>query len=157
MIPGAPTGPDPQQPMPRTSTYLNFCGTTEAAFSFYRSVFGTDFPGEPMRMRDVPGASEMSEEEGNQIMHVMLPILGGHVLMGTDVPASMQPGFVVGTNVSINLEPDTREEAERLFAALSEGGSDVMGLMDMFWGAQWGTCQDRYGIRWMFNCSEPAA
>ena len=152
MIPGAPTGPDPQQPMPRTSTYLNFCGTTEAAFSFYRSVFGTDFPGEPMRMRDVPGASEMSEEEGNQIMHVMLPILGGHVLMGTDVPASMQPGFVVGTNVSINLEPDTREEAERLFAALSEGGEVSMPLQEMFWGGYYGAFTDKFGISWMMNC-----
>lgn len=79
------------------------------------------------------------------------------MLQGTDVLASMGHRLEPGNNVTIALEPDTRAENERPFAALSAGGSDVMDLMDMFWGAQWGTCRDRFGIRWMFNCNEPAA
>lgn len=141
--------------MARTSTYLNFAGTTEAAFSFYRSVFGTDFPGPLMRMRDVPrapGEPPLSEAAGNLVMHVMLPILGGHVLMGTDVPESMRGDLVIGTNVSINLEPDTRAEADRLFAALSEGAKVSMPLQEMFWGGYFGYLTDKFGVKWMMNC-----
>lgn len=141
--------------MARTSTYLNFTGTTEAAFLFYRSVFGTEFPGPIMRMRDVPsqpGHPPLSEAAGNLVMHVMLPILGGHILMGTDVPESMREGFVVGDNVSINLEPDTRADADRLFAALSEGGKVSMPLKEMFWGGYFGSFTDKFGVSWMMNC-----
>jgi PhnB protein len=86
-------------------------------------------------------------------MHVALPILAGHVLMGTDAPESM--GFKVnaGNNVWINLEPDTRDETDRLFKALSAGGKVDMALMDMPWGGYFGTLQDRFGTRWMFNCA----
>jgi PhnB protein len=141
--------------MARVSTYLNFLGNTEQAFLFYRSVFGTEFPGPIMRMKDVPrqpGDAPLSEAEGDQVMHVMLPILGGHVLMGTDVPERMREGFVFGTNVSINLEPDSRAEADRLFAALSEGGKVEMPLQEMFWGGYFGSLIDEFGVQWMINC-----
>lgn len=87
-------------------------------------------------------------------MHVALPILGGHLLMGTDAPESM--GFKVnfGNNVYINLEPDTRLETQRLFNALSEGGTIEQKLQDMFWGDYYGSCKDKYGVQWMFNCAE---
>ena len=83
-----------------------------------------------------------------------LPILGGHVLMATDAPASM--GFTVekGNNMHINLEPDTKAETKRLFDALSKDGKVTMELADMFWGAYYGSCTDKYGINWMFNCTE---
>ncbi len=87
---------------------------------------------------------------------MQLPILAGHVLMGTDILASMGHKLTVGNNVTINLEPDTRAETDRLYAALSDGGSDASGLNDMPWGAYWGTCLDRFGVRWMFNCYQPA-
>lgn len=76
--------------------------------------------------------------------------------MGTDIVESMGHALTVGNNTSINLTPDTRAETERLFAALSEGASESSGLEDMFWGSYFGTCLDRFGIRWMFNCYEPA-
>jgi PhnB protein len=38
---------------------------------------------------------------------------------------------------------------------LSAGSSDGTGIQDMFWGSYWGTCLDRFGVRWMFNCTEP--
>lgn len=140
--------------MPRTSTYLNFAGHTEAAFTFYRTVFGTEFIGPIMRMSEGPawpGRPELSEAEKAAVMHVALPILGGHVLMGTDSLESMGHPIKVGDNVHLNLEPDSREEAERLFNALADGGTVTFPLQDMFWGAYFGSLTDRFGTRWMVN------
>ena len=144
--------------MGRVSGYLNFMGKTEEAFNFYRSAFGTEFNGPINRMGDVPAdptMSPLSEAEKQMVMHVELPILGGYVLMGTDALESMGHSLTFGNNISINLEPDTRAETDRLYAALSGGGTDLMELQDMFWGAYFGTCCDKYGVRWMFNCDEP--
>jgi len=130
---------------------LNFMGNAEEAFGFYRSVFGTEFDGDIVRMGDVPGpgAESMSESEKRLVAHMELPILAGHVLMATDVLESMGQ-LKVGNNVTINLEPDTRAETDRLYAALSEGGAESTGMQDMPWG-YWGACLDLYGVRWMFN------
>src|SRR4051794_18192952 len=111
--------------MASTSNYLNFAGTTEAAFNFYRSVFGTEFTGPIMRHGDVPlpdGAPPLGESEKNLVMHVGLPILGGHLLMGTDIFPGMGMTISQGNNVYICLQPDTRAETDALFAALREGG-----------------------------------
>ncbi len=141
--------------MTRVSTYLNFMGQTEEAFQFYRSVFGTDFLMPISRMGDMaadPGAPALPDAEKDLVMHVELPILGGHVLMGTDMLESQGHQLRTGNNMTINLELEDRAETERLFGELSEGGSDCFGLQDMPWGAYWGTCADRFGVRWMFNC-----
>lgn len=142
--------------MARVSTYLNFNRTTEQAFEFYRSVFGGEFLGPVMRMGDAPAGPNqppMSDADKKLVMHVELAILGGHVLMGTDAPESMGFSLVQGNNVFINLEPDTRAETDRLFRALSEGGKVDMPLAEMFWGGYFGSLQDRFGTRWMFNCN----
>jgi PhnB protein len=141
--------------MARVSTYLNFPRSTEQAFLFYRSVFGTEFAGPINRFADIPphpGQPPLPEADKNLVMHVALPILGGHVLMGTDAPESM--GFTVsqGNNVYINLEPDTRAETDKLFAALAEGGKVEMPLAEMFWGDYFGSLKDKFGVQWMFNC-----
>jgi len=144
--------------MARVSTYLNFPHHTEEAFNFYKSIFGGEFGGDGFnRFSDIPpvdGQPPVNEEAKNLVMHVELPILGGHMLMGTDAPESM--GFKVnpGNNVHINLEPDTRSETKRLFEALSAGGKVTMDLQDMFWGAYYGSCTDNFGVQWMFNCNE---
>jgi len=141
--------------MPRVSTYLNFSGTTEAAFTFYKSVFKSEFSGPIQRMGDVPpgpGMPELKPAEKQLVMHVELPILGGHVLMGTDTLESMGHKLNVGNNYHISLEPDTRVDAERLFQALSEGGTVTMPLQDMFWGAYYGSVTDKFGVQWMVNC-----
>lgn len=146
--------------MSRVSTYLNFNRNTEEAFLFYKSVFGTEFEGEIGRMGNVPpdpANSPLAEEDKNLVMHVSLPILGGHMLMGTDAPESMGFKLNQGNNVYINLEPDTREETDRLFKALSEGGNVEMEPQEMFWGDYFGSCEDKFGTRWMFNCSEKAS
>jgi PhnB protein len=141
--------------MARVSTYLNFPGNTEAAFEFYRKVFGGDYVGPIARFSDIPphdGAPPLPEADKNLVMHVELPILGGHVLMGTDAPESMGFNVNFGNNVYINLEPDTKADTERLFAALSDGGKVEMPLQDMFWGGYFGSCKDKFGVKWMFNC-----
>jgi PhnB protein len=141
--------------MARTSTYLNFPGNTEQAFQFYREAFKTEFQGPIARIGDAPmpeGAPQLSAADKNLVMHIELPIVGGHVLMGTDAVESMGHQLTFGNNVSINLEPDTRAETERLYGELSAGGSVLMPLTDMFWGAYFGHIKDKFGVFWMFNC-----
>ena len=145
--------------MAQTSTYLNFAGNTEEAFTFYKSVFGTEFIGDVTRHGDVPlpeGAPALSEADKRQIINVQLPILGGHLLMGTDIPESMGITLQQGNNVSICLHPDTRAEADALFAALSAGGRVEQPMAEMFWGDYFGTLVDRFGIQWMVDCSSPS-
>jgi PhnB protein len=145
--------------MSRVSTYLNFMGNTEDAFRFYSSVFGTQVSGEIARMGDLPsgpGAPQLSDAEKKSVAHIELPILAGHVLMRTDMVPSMGHELKVGNNVTINLEPDSRADTDRLYGALSEGGSESTGMQDMPWG-YWGCTLDRFGVRWMFNCYEPRA
>lgn len=143
--------------MASVSTYLNFDRNTEEAFNFYKSVFGTEFQGEGiLRQGDIPpqeGQPPLAEEDKNLVMHVMLPILNGHQLMGSDCSESMGFKLKFGNNSYINLEPDTRAETERLFNALAEGGKIEMELQDMFWGDYFGSLTDKFGVQWMFNCA----
>ena len=146
--------------MARVSTYLNFPRNTEEVFNFYKSVFGTEFQGPIMRIGDVPpqeGMPPMAAEDKNLIMHIALPILGGHLLMGTDAPESMGFTLNFGNNVHISLSPDTREETKRLYDALSAGGTVTMELQDMFWGDYYGSFVDKFGVQWMINCTEKKA
>lgn len=144
--------------MARVSTYLNFRRNTEEAFNFYKSVFGGEFTGQGIsRLGEAPaqdGMPNLSEADKNLVMHIELPILGGHLLMGTDAPESMGFKLNFGNNVHISLEPDTRVETTRLFYALSDGGNVTMELQDMFWGSYYGSCTDKFGVQWMFNCNE---
>jgi PhnB protein len=139
--------------MASVAIYLNFAGNAEAAFTHYKKVFGTEFSNPPMRFKDMPpreGAPQLPETDQDKLMHVALPILGGLQIMATDVLESMGQKLVEGNNFTISLNPDTKEEADRLYSELSDGGSDGVAPHDEFWG-YWGTCKDRFGIRWMFN------
>jgi PhnB protein len=139
--------------MAQTSTYLNFSRNTEEAFNYYKSVFGGNFlEGKIHRFGEIPaqeGMPPIAEEDKNLVMHVALPILGGHLLMGTDAPESM--GFKVnkGNNVYITLYTDSREDADQLFSKLSNGGKAEMPMQDMFWGDYYGSLTDKFGIKWM--------
>ena len=137
--------------MSRVSIYLNTMGQTAEQFAFYGTVFGSE-PYGLHRMADVPDAPPLPDDERDAVMHIELEILGGAVLMGTDMLRSMGHELAVGNNVTINLEPDDLAEAQRLFAALSPGATDVAPLELMFWGAYWGCLLDRFGVRWMVNC-----
>jgi len=133
----------------KVNTYLNFEGKTEEAFNFYAKVFNVPV-GPTMRMGDSPSGPELSEVEKSYILNTSLILPGGHVLMATDMLPSLGHQLRVGNNVTISLEVDSQEEADRLYGALSEGGSEGSGMMQMFFG-YWGSCLDRYNIRWMIN------
>jgi PhnB protein len=145
--------------MAKVSTYLNFPKTTENAFNFYKSVFQTEFAGAGiMRFGDMHSNPDFpsNPDVKHLVMHVELPIMGGHLLMGTDAPEEMGFNLHYGNNVHINVQPDTRMETRRLFDALCEGGKINIPLEDTAWGAYFGSCTDKFGINWMFNCNENA-
>jgi PhnB protein len=145
--------------MAHVSIYLNFAGNAEEAFNFYKKVFKTEFTAPIMRMGDMPpqpNAPSLSEADKKKVMHVALPILGGTEIMATDMLESMGHKLIEGNNVTISLNPDSKAEADRLYKELSQGGSDGVGPHDEFWG-YWGTCKDKFGIRWMFNVSNQPA
>ncbi len=136
--------------MARVNTYLNFMGNTEEAFKYYEKVFGTKITS-LSRMNDFPsnGGAELSAEDANKVMNVQLPILDGHVLMGTDMLQSMGHELKVGNNFSISLDADTRAEADHIYDLLSVNTQSGSGMSEMPWGAYWGSCEDQFGIRWM--------
>ena len=135
------------------STYLNFDGNCREAFDFYRSVFGGEFD-IVQTFRDGPDDMGVPEEEMDNIMHVSFPI-GDSVLMGSDVPSIFGAPPVTGTNFSVSVSPDSREETDRLFAGLSDGGNVTMPMQDMFWGSYFGACTDKFGISWMVSYDAP--
>ena len=143
--------------MARVNTYLNFQGQAEEALTFYAETFGTEIT-MLTRFSDMPlmGPGALAAEEQGLVLHAELPILAGHVLMATDMLRSMGHETRVGNNTTLCLDVDGREEADRLYGALSDGGSEGSPMADMPWGAYWGVVLDRYGIRWMVNCT-PAA
>ena len=137
----------------QVNPYLNFPGTTEEAFNFYKSIFGGEFI-TLQRFSDMGEANPVPEEIKNKILHIALPLGTGNILMATDAPKEMGMTLTQGNNMHICLEPETKAETKKLFDALSEGGNIVMPLADMFFGAYFGECTDRFGINWMFNCTE---
>jgi PhnB protein len=143
--------------MASVSVYLNFKDQCETAFMRYREIFGSEFDGDGIsRFRDMPpdaDAPPLDAATGALVMHVSLPILGGFRLMGCDAPEGLCGPFSEGSSVHVCLHPDTRAETDRLFGLLSEGGQVTMPLAEMFWGDYYGSCTDRFGIRWMFNTS----
>ena len=140
--------------MARVNTYLSFPGNTEVAFNFYKKVFGTDFIS-VTRMKDMPlleGAPALAESDANKIMNIQLPITNGHVLMATDALESLGHKVNVGNNVTISLDLDSKEEAEKIYNQLLTNSPENSGpLAPMPWGANWGSCEDQYGIRWMVS------
>ncbi len=138
------------------STYLHFTDNCREAFEFYRSIFGGEFnflvtfADGPADMPPVP------DEEKNRIMHISLEI-GDSVLMGSDSTSAFGPPPNVGNNYSISVATESKEETDRIFGGLSEGGSVAMEPQDMFWGAYFGMCTDRFGIQWMLSYEAAAA
>ncbi len=136
--------------MPKLNPYLNFDGQAEEAFNFYKSVFGGEFLGEIHRIGNAPGTEGLPENERNRVMHIALPI-GNDLLMASDIIPSAGHRLIEGNNNHISIFPDSREEADRLFAGLSEGGEVEMPLEDQFWGDYYGSFTDKFGVKWMVN------
>ncbi len=129
--------------------YLNFNGNAEEAFRFYQTVFGGELF--IQKMSEAPGTENLPEKEKNLAMHVALPIGNGQFLMASDCLESQGHVLNQGNNNYISLSPDSREEARRIFDALSAGGTIEMPLDDMFWGDYFGSFKDKYGVCWMIN------
>lgn len=148
--------------MKQLNPYLNFNGNTEEVFNFYKSVFGGEFT-QVMRYKDVPADVPMdgcvdenikanTQDIGDKIMHISLPV-GKSILMGTDVPPHMEQAKTA-TNISLSINVESKEEADRVYAGLSEGGQAIMPMADTFWGDYFGMLTDKFGIQWMVNFNE---
>jgi PhnB protein len=140
--------------MATTNTYLNFNGNCEEAFNLYKSVFGGDFISFS-RFGEMPESDDYKVPEGdkNKIMHVSLPI-GTSILMGSDTGGDWAPTFVQGNNFSVSVTPESKQEADTIFNALSKGGQITTPLHNTFWGAYFGMITDKFGINWMVNFQE---
>ena len=135
--------------------YLNFNGTCEEAFNQYKSIFGGEFS-YVGRYSDMPADPNhpISEEDKNIIMHMSLPLANGSVLMGSDAGGEWASNIVVGANVTLSLNATSKEEADRVFNALADGGVVTMPMNATFWGDYFGMCIDKFGINWMMSFNE---
>ncbi|MBC7777033.1 MAG: VOC family protein [Phycisphaerae bacterium] len=135
------------------NVYLNFNGTAEVAFNFYKSVFGGEFT-TFSRFGDMPSSeTPMPESEANKMLHVALPVRDC-VLMGSDCPPDFTTG-IQGNLFNISITASSKEEADQLFQALSTGGEVSMPIADTFWGAYFGMLKDQFGVQWMVNHDSP--
>ena len=125
--------------------YINFNGNAEEAFNFYKSVFGGEFR-VVSRFKDIPNFP-MAENEGDKIMRIVLPI-GKNELIANDVPEFMGHVNENENRSKIAVSADSREEADRLFKGLSEGGTVEMPLSESPWGSTFAMFRDKYGIEW---------
>ncbi|MDR2496278.1 MAG: VOC family protein [Tannerellaceae bacterium] len=132
--------------MAKVNCYLAFNGTCEAAFNFYKSVFGSEFSYIGY-YKDMPCDSPIPEENQNLVMHICLPISAETKLLGCDVTQ----GYISGNNVSIAITPESEDDALRIFNALSEGGTVIMPMEKTFWNSLFGMFTDKFGITWLVD------
>jgi PhnB protein len=139
--------------MTKVNAYMTFNGDCEEAFSFYKSVFGGEFL-YIGRYKDVPPTDRQTFrlENDEKIMHVSLPISKETILMGCDSTEAYGQGTIFRNNISLSINLDNKEEADRLFNELSVGGQIKMSMSQTFWGAYFGMFTDRFGINWLINC-----
>ena len=143
--------------MTKFNIYLNFAGNTEEAFKFYKSVFGGEFTS-VVRFKDMPMEGvNIPKEDENKIMHIGLPVGKDDVLMASDSLASLGQKLTQGNNVYISVHPESKEEADRIFNALSAGGTIEMPIADQPWGDYYSSFKDKFGVLWMVNYSHPKA
>ena len=138
--------------MASVNLYLNFNGNCEEAFNFYKAAFGGEF-GYIGRFNEMPPSDEykMPESDAQKIMHVSLPVGDGTVLMGSDTGGEWAPSFVQGNNFSVSINTGSKDEADKIFNALSEGGKITMPLSKTFWSEYFGMFTDKFGIAWMVS------
>ncbi len=136
--------------MAQINPHINFNGNAEEAFTFYKSVFGGEFA-KIIRFKDLSGPEfPISENEANKIMHIALPI-GKNILMANDVPESMGPTNENENRSKIAISAESKEEADKLFNGLSEGGQIEVPIEESPWGSYFGMFRDKYGIEWMVD------
>jgi PhnB protein len=128
--------------------HINFNGNAEEAFTFYKSVFGGEFA-KVIRFKDLASPEfPVAEKEENKIMHIALPI-GKNVLIGNDVPEFMGKVNENENRSKISVSAESREEADKLFKGLSEGGSIEVPIEDSLGSSYFGMFRDKFGIEWI--------
>jgi Uncharacterized protein conserved in bacteria len=132
--------------------YLILNGDCEAAFTFYAQATGGTL-GPMMRFEGTEGCEDMPAEYKQRIMHTHV-MFGQTVLMGSDNHPSYPYEGVKGCSVSLSV--DSIADAERIFAALSDGGQVTMPLAQTFWAVRFGMLVDKFGVPWMINCEKDA-
>ena len=133
--------------MATINPYINFNGNAEEAFNFYKSVFGGEFE-TVVRFKDLEGPEfPVAENDADKIMRIVLPI-GGNVLIANDVPAALGPVNENENRSKIAVSAESREEAEKIFAGLSEGGDVEMPMDESPWGTYFAMFRDQFGIEW---------
>ncbi len=143
--------------MNQYNIYLHFPGNCAQAFAFYETVFQqkTTIKSHFKEMPDSENC-QVSAEDGDKIMHITLPLNGGFNLMGCDAISDMATSLAMGNNFAVSVNPDSLEEAQRVFKALSNGGQIGLPLEKSFWGSYFGMLTDQFGINWMVNYEIPA-
>ncbi|MEZ4688164.1 MAG: VOC family protein [Bacteroidia bacterium] len=139
--------------MSTVNIYLSFLGNCQEAFDFYKSVFGGEFS-MVNRYSEMPpqeGMHAVPDEMKDYILHISLPISAETVLMGSDTGGPWAADWTQGNNFTISVLPDSKEDGERIFNALAEGGVVTMPYSYSFWGAWFGSLKDKFGINWMVN------
>ena len=136
--------------MAQINPHINFNGNAEEAFTFYKSVFGGEFA-MIIRFKDMSSPEfPVADNEANKIMHIALPV-GKNVLMANDVPESMGRTNENENRSKISISAESKEEANKLFNGLSEGGKVEMTIADSPWGSYFGMFRDKFGIEWMVD------
>ncbi|MCM8568526.1 VOC family protein [Gramella jeungdoensis] len=133
--------------------YLTFNGDCKEAFDFYKSVFGGEYTN-ISTFGDMPPQEDMppiSNEDKDKIMHVSLPISKETMLMGSDTGGEWAKNFKKGNNFSISVNTASKQDADRIFNKLSDGGKITMPMDNTFWGSYFGMFSDKFGINWMVS------
>ena len=134
--------------MKTINPWINFNGNAEEAFTFYKSVFGGEFT-KVIRMKDLATSEfPVAAKDENKIMQIVLPIGGANKLIGNDIPEFMGKVSESENRSKIQVDADSKEEAEKIFNGLSVGGQVEMPIGDSPWGTSFGMFRDKYGIEW---------
>ena len=127
-------------------SYLFFEGRTEEALDFYRKALGAKVEA-IHRYKDSPDPASMPPGAENKVMHATFTI-GDTTIMASDGYCNGKPNF---QGISLSLNVATEAEAERYFAALSDGGEVRVPLTKTFFSPRWGMVADRFGVSWMVH------
>ena len=131
--------------------HIHYNGNAEAAFTFYKSVLGGSFS-KLMRFKELSTEGfQFPEEELEKIMHIALPIGGGTVLMGSDVPTMLGTVNENENRSKITVRAESKEEADALFNGLSVNGTVEFPMGVSPWGSYFGAFRDQYGVEWMID------
>ena len=132
----------------KLNPYLNFNGNCRAAFSYYEQHLGGKVQ-MMMTHAEGPPNPNIPPEWGTAVLHAQIQ-LGEDVLMASDVPPARHQPM---RSAYLYLGLTSVEEAERVFAALTDGGEVLMPMTETFWAARFGMARDQFGVLWMVSAA----